>query len=78
MAVSRFGPIVPLEPAAVKVWHPAQPAEPVKTVLPAATLPPDELVVVADVVVVGVDVDVDVDPTVVVTCTVLGGLPSDV
>ena len=78
-AVSRFGPIVPLEPAGLNVWHDEQPDEP-KSVLPAATLPVDELVVVIACVVVGVDVGVDVEvgvePTVVVT--VAGGLPSDV
>jgi hypothetical protein len=62
---------VAFEPAGVNVWHEEQPEE-LNSALPAATSPPDELVVVADVVVVGVDVD----PT--VSVTVLGGLPSDV
>src|SRR5947209_4193856 len=33
---SRFGPTVPVAAAAASVWHPLQPAAPVKTVLPAA------------------------------------------
>src|SRR5262249_39206397 len=37
--VSRFGPTVPVAPAAASVWQPAQPAVPVKTVLPAAGSP---------------------------------------
>ena len=56
----------------VPVWHVAQ--FELKRSLPAATFPPDELVVVAAVVVIGVEVEVD--PTVVVT--VAGGLPSEV
>ena len=35
---SRSGPIVPLEPAAARVWHELHPAVPVNTVLPAAAL----------------------------------------
>src|SRR5690349_15807475 len=69
-AVSRFGPVVPLEPAGVNMWHPPHPLEPMKTVLPAATAPLDELVVVADVVVVAAEVVVGVvvvRPTVMVT-----------
>ena len=34
----RFGPIVPVVPAAASVWQPPQPAEPVNTALPAAAL----------------------------------------
>jgi hypothetical protein len=48
-----------------------------KTTLPAATAPPDELVVVADVVVAEVVVGVvTVPPT--VSVIVVGGLPIDV
>src|SRR5947207_11456457 len=53
---SRFGPTVPVAPASANVWQPLQPAEPVKTVLPAAAFPAGAGVVV--VVVVDVDVDV--------------------
>src|SRR5579859_5675558 len=59
-ALSRFGPIEPVEPAAVNVWHAAQPPVPVKIALPAATSPPELVVVVMEVVVV---VGVEVDPT---------------
>lgn len=79
-AVSRFGPIEPLEPAGVNVWQDPHP-EDANTIFPAAAFPPppDELVVVADVVVVAADVVVGVvtvPPT--LTVTVAGGLPSDV
>ncbi len=36
---SRFGPTVPVESAALRVWHPEQPALPVKTALPATGSP---------------------------------------
>src|ERR1700722_16452451 len=35
---SRFGPIVPVAPAAASVWQEAQPPAPVKTALPAAAV----------------------------------------
>jgi hypothetical protein len=38
-ASSRFGPTVPLEPAAASVWQPLQPAE-AKIALPSVS-PPD-------------------------------------
>jgi hypothetical protein len=66
-----LGPIVPLEFAGAKVWHDAQPLD-ANSVLPAATAPPEELVVVTADVVVGVAVE----PT--VTVMRVGGLPSDV
>src|ERR671937_2180176 len=34
----RFGPTVPVVPAAASVWHDPQPADPVNTALPAAGL----------------------------------------
>src|SRR5919204_1029852 len=37
--LSRFGPTVPLVPAAARVWQLPQPALPVKTVLPLAAFP---------------------------------------
>jgi hypothetical protein len=46
---SRFGPTLPLEPAAFSVWHPPQPAE-AKTALPSGF---DAVVVVFPVVVAG-------------------------
>ena len=36
--VPRFGPTVPVVPAAASVWQLPQPAEPVNTALPAAAL----------------------------------------
>ena len=38
MLVPRFGPTVPVVPAAASVWQLPQPADPVKTALPAAAL----------------------------------------
>jgi hypothetical protein len=83
-AVSRFGPIVPFEPAGLNVWQVAQPLE-AKTDRPAAAFPPPEDVVLA-VVVVEESVDdaevvvggLAVEPTVTVCTTVVGGLPSEV
>jgi len=34
----RFGPTVPVVPAAARVWHEAQPPTPVKTAFPSAAL----------------------------------------
>jgi hypothetical protein len=81
-AESRSGPIVPLAPAGLKVWHEAQPLD-VKTDFPAAAFPPPppEDVVVAAEVVVAADVVVaeDVEPdTVTVWTTVADGFPSEV
>jgi hypothetical protein len=75
-AVSRFGPIVPVEFAGAKVWHVAQPCE-AKTAFPAAAFPPPEEVVVAADVVVPPDVVVaaEVEPTVTVCTTVADGFP---
>jgi hypothetical protein len=78
-AVSRFGPIVPVEFAGLKVWHEPQPfAE--KTACPALALPPPppfEDVVVPPDVVVGAEVvvGVDVDPIVTVCTTVADDFP---
>ena len=57
---SRFGPTVPVAPAAFSVWQPPQPAE-AKTSLPAAGSPcaPDATVVVAGVEVVCPGVELD-------------------
>ena len=72
---SRFGPTVPVAPASANVWQPLQPAEPVKTVLPAAAFPAGAGVVVVDVDVdvvgAGVVVDVEVDVEVVAAGVVL-------
>jgi hypothetical protein len=38
ISVPRFGPTVPVAPAAASVWQELQPAEPVKIALPAAAL----------------------------------------
>src|SRR5215470_11484353 len=38
MLVPRFGPTVPVVPAAASVWQLPQPADPVNTALPAAAL----------------------------------------
>src|SRR5689334_12487326 len=38
MLVPRFGPTVPVVPAAASVWQLPQPADPVKTAFPAAAL----------------------------------------
>ena len=40
---SRFGPTVPVAPAAASVWHPLHPAEPVNTAFPADAAPAEEL-----------------------------------
>jgi cell division septation protein DedD len=81
-AESRSGPIVPEEPAGLKVWHEAQPLE-AKTVFPAAALPPpppEDVVVAAEVVVADeVVVAADVEPDAVTVCTtVADGFPSEV
>src|SRR5207247_9731150 len=72
---SRFGPTVPVAPASANVWQPLQPAEPVKTVLPAAAFPAGAGVVVVDVdfdvVGAGVVVDVEVEVEVVAAGVVL-------
>src|SRR5450755_3105914 len=39
---SRFGPTVPVEPAAASVWHEAQPPAPRNTALPAAAVAVDD------------------------------------
>jgi hypothetical protein len=79
-AVSRFGPIVPFEPAGLNVWHVAQPLE-AKTDLPAAAFPPPpppDVVVPPEVVVAAEVVPLGVEPTVTVCTTVVGGFPSEV
>jgi hypothetical protein len=71
LSVSRFGPTVPLVPAAASVWH--VPHEPVNTVFPAAAdaAPPDavvdgvELALVVDFVADGLVVDDEVAACVV-------------
>lgn len=84
-ALSRSGPMVPVAPAGLKVWHEAQPLE-LKTASPAAALPPppppDDVVVPPDVVVaaevvVAADVVVAaaVEPAVTVCTTVADGFP---
>jgi hypothetical protein len=75
-AVSRFGPMVPVEFAGAKVWHEAQPCE-AKTAFPAATFPTVEVVVVTADVVVAADVvvGVEVEPTVTVCTMVADALP---
>lgn len=40
---SRFGPMVPVAPAAASVWHELQVPTPLKTALPAALAAPDGL-----------------------------------
>jgi hypothetical protein len=50
IAVPRFGPVVPVAPAAARVWQELQPEDPVKIALPAAMLaalePPAAVVLV--------------------------------
>src|SRR5579884_139029 len=83
-AVSRSGPIFPVAPAGLKVWHEAQPFA-AKTAFPAAALPPPDGAVVVppevvpeEVVVPAEVVPAAVEPTVTVWTTVEGGLPSEV
>src|SRR5215471_1044248 len=72
-ALSRSGPIVPVAPAGLKVWHEAQPLE-AKTAFPAAALPPPPppvvvppaVVVEAEVVGAADVVAADVAPSVTV------------
>src|SRR5262245_44705561 len=83
-AVSRFGPIVPVEFAGLNVWHEAQ-LFAAKTAFPAAASPPPpealvvvpaEVVFAAEVVVAGAEVVAD--PMVTVCTTVEDELPRSV